>query len=62
MQTICNLIDTQFGGFQQEGRFYHEHLVDIIDNSAPSDLTDDTREIDWGDIKFGGVERDVMVF
>ena len=62
MEVVGYLGDAQFGGLQQERRFHEKHLVNIIDNSAASDLTDNTREIDRGDVKFGGVERDVMVF
>ena len=62
MEVVGYLGDAQLGSLQQERRFHEKHMVNIIDNSAASDLTDNTREIDRGDVKFGGVERDVMVF
>ena len=62
MEVVSNLVDTQLGGLQKVGGFHKKHLIDIVDNGAACDLTDYAREIDGGDMKHGGVERDVMVF
>ena len=62
MEVVGYLGNAQFGGLQQERRFHEKHLVDIVDNGAPSDLTDYTGEIDRGNMQFGSVEWDVVVF
>ena len=61
MEAVGYLGDAQLRGAPQERGFHEQHLVDIIDNGAARDLTDDSREVDGGDVKFGGVERDVVV-
>ena len=61
MEVVGYLGDAQFGGLQQEGGLHEEHLVDVVDNGAACDLTDDSGEIDGGDMELGGVERDVVV-
>ena len=61
MEVVGYLGDAQFGGLQQEGGFHEEHLVDVVDDGAACDLTDDSGEIDGGDMELGGVERDVAV-
>lgn len=37
METVGDLGDGKLRGAQQERRFHHQHLVDVIDNGAPSD-------------------------
>ena len=46
---------------QQERSFHEEHLVDVVDDGATGDLTDDTREVDGADVECRGVEGDVVV-
>ena len=61
MKAVGYLGDAQLRGLQQERGLHQEHLIDIVDNGAAGDLTDDAGEIDGGDVKFRGIERDVMV-
>ena len=61
MEMVGNLGNAQFGGLQQEGGFHQQHLIDIVDNGAASDLTDYSGEIDGRDMKLVGIERDVVV-
>ena len=50
VETVGNLGDAQFGGLQKESGLHDKHLVDIVDHGAARDLTNDTREIDGGDM------------
>ena len=61
MEMVGYLGDAQLGGLQQERGFHEEHLIDIIDNGAASNLTDDTGKIDCRDMEPVGVEGDVVV-
>ena len=61
VEAVGNLRDAQRGGLQQEGGLHQQHLVDVVDDGAARDLTDDAGEIDGGDVQLGGVERDVVV-
>ena len=61
MEAVGYLGDAQLRGAQQKRGFHEEHLVDVVDNSAPRDLTDDPREVNGADMKRGSVERDVVV-
>ena len=61
MEAVGNLGDAHRGGLQQEGGLHQEHLIDVVDDGAAGDLTDDAGEIDGGDVELGGVERDVVV-
>ena len=62
MEVLGYLGDTQLGGLQQKSGFHQQHLIDIVDNCAASDLTDDSGEIDCRDMELVGIERDVVVF
>ena len=61
MEVVGNLSDAQLGGLQQERGFHQQHLIDIVDNGAPSDLTYHAGEIDGRDMELVGIERDVVV-
>ena len=61
MEVVGYLGDAQLGGLQQERCFHEEHLVDIVDNGAASDLTDHAGEIDGRDMELVSVEGDVVV-
>ena len=50
MEVVSYLGDAELGGLQQEGGFHQQHLVDIVDNSAASDLTNHAGKIDWRDM------------
>ena len=62
MEAVGNLADAQLRGAQQERGFHKDHLVDVVDDGASRDLTDDAREVDRADMKRGGVKLDVVVF
>jgi len=49
MEVVGYLGDAHRGGLQQEGGLHQQHLVDVVDDGAASDLTDDAGEIDGGD-------------
>ena len=61
MEVVGNLGDAQFGGSQQEGSLHEQHLVDVVDDGAACDLSDNAGEIDGRDVEHGGVEGDVVV-
>ena len=61
MEAVGYLSDTQLRSAKQEQGFHKEHLVDVVDDGAASDLTDDTREVNGADMKRGCVERNVVV-
>ena len=61
VELVGYLGDAQLGGLQQEGGLHQQHLIDIIDNGAASDLTDHTGEIDGRDMELIGIERNVVV-
>ena len=61
VEVVGYLGDAQLGGLQQEGGLHQEHLVDIIDYCAASDLTDHAGEIDGRDMELVGIERYVVV-
>ena len=46
MEAVGNLGDAQWGGLQQKGGLHQQHLVDVVDDGAAGDLTDDAGEID----------------
>lgn len=52
--------NAQLGGLQQEGGFHQQHLVNIVDYCAASDLTDHSGKIDCRDVELVGIERDVV--
>ena len=60
-ETVGDLGDGERGGAQQERGFHQQHLVDVVDDGAASDLTDNAGEIDGGDVELVGIERDVVV-
>ncbi len=62
MEMVGYLGDAQFGDLQQKRCFHEEHLVDVVDDSAPRDLTDYAGEIDGRDVELVGIEGDVVVF
>ena len=62
MEAVGYLIDAEWRGAQQIGRFHQQVLIDVIDDSATSDLPDDTGEIDSRDVEGRGIEGDVVVF
>ena len=62
METVAYLGDAQFRDAEKERSFHQEHLVDIVDNCAATDLTDYAGEINCRDMELVGIERDVMVF
>ena len=61
VEAVGYLGDAHWGGLQQEGGLHQEHLIDVVNDGAVGDLTDDAGEIDGGDVQLGGVERDVVV-
>ena len=61
MEMVGYLGNVQLGGLQQEGGFHQQHLVDIVDDSAPRDLTDHAGEIDGRDMEPVGIEGNVMM-
>ena len=61
MEAVGYLGDAQPRGLQQKRGLHQQHLVDIVDNGATSDLTDHAGEIDGRDMELVGIERDVMV-
>ena len=62
MEVVGYLGDAQLGGLQQERGLHQQHLIDIVDTGAASDLTDYAGKIDGRDMEFVGIERDVVVF
>ena len=50
MEVVGYLGDAHLGCLQQERGFHQEHLIDIINNGAASDLTDYAGEIDGADM------------
>ena len=61
MEVVGYLSDAQLGSLQQERGLHQQHLVDIVNNGAASDLTDYSGKIDGRDMELVSVERDVMV-
>ena len=61
MEVVGYLSDAQFGGLQQERCFHEEHLIDIIDDGAPRDLTNHAGKIDRGDMEPVGIKGYVVV-
>lgn len=61
METIGYLADGELGGAQKEGCLHEEHLVDIVYDCAPRNLTHYSREIDIGDVELGGIETYVVM-
>ena len=61
MEVVGYLRDAQLGGLQQERRFHQQHLVDIVDDGAPCDLTNHAGEIDGRDMEPVGIEGDVVM-
>jgi len=45
MEAVGYLSDTQLRSAKQEQGFHKEHLVDVVDDGAASDLTDHAGEI-----------------
>lgn len=60
MEVVGCLGDAHRGGLQQEGSLHQEHLIDIIDEGASSDLAYLAGEIDRRDVELDGIERDVV--
>lgn len=44
MEAVGYLGDAHRRGAKQERGFHQEHLVDVVDDSTPRDLTDDARK------------------
>ena len=61
VETVGYLGDAHRRGAQQERGFHQQHLVDVVDDGATADLTDDTREIDRRDVEPRGIEGNVVV-
>ena len=61
MEAVGYLGDAHRRGAKQERGFHQEHLVDVVDDSTPRDLTNDAGEIDLRDVEPGGIEGDVAV-
>ena len=51
VEAVGDLLDAEARRAQQEGGLHHEHLVDVVDDGAARDLTDDARQIDAGDVE-----------
>ena len=51
MEAVGYLGDAHRGGLQQERGLHQEHLIDVVDDGAARDLTDDAGEIDGGDVE-----------
>ena len=62
MEVVSNLGDAQLGGLQQKRCLHDEHLIDVVDNGAPRDLTNHSGEIDGRDVELVGIEGDVVMF
>ena len=46
MEAVDYLGDAQWGGLQQEGGLHQQHLVDVVDDGAAGNLTDDANFLD----------------
>jgi len=61
VELVGYLSDAQSGGSQQECCFHQQHLIDIVDDGTPRDLTNHAGKIDGRDVGLVGIKDDVMM-
>ena len=61
MQYVGYLSDGKTWGSKQPSGLGCQHLVDILNNRAPSDLLDDARKIGSRDMQLVGIKANVVM-